>query len=240
MNRNDLFRLLKEAVKYSPTVTTGSNQLRLETFAVVRSAGEAISESLGKTVWDRDKNFFYSRKWEALNYSANNIAHEYPLLIAYDLSPRLTNFFQSKGHRIRQIRLDCLYPNIEKLDQNVKLQCKKLHVQEIYDVTEAMLIQVLSYINNIVYANVDGTPGYHNQSRLDQQVSDGDVTAYTIDTNATNTLKRQLKDQNETMSGGYIDDQSVNALCGVHYTFSLVESACEVQDSNFNVINCCQ
>lgn len=239
MTKNDLFRLLGEAVKFSPEVTVSRTALRLNTFAVLRSPAEMNSDSLEKTVWDRDKPFFYSRKWEANNFTANRVNFDYPALIAYDLQPRLTGFFKGKGKRLINIRLDCLYPNVAKADQNIKNACKELLVQEIYTATEAMIIQALSYLKNSIYATVDGTPGWHNQDRLDQQVTDGDVTTYTKDVNQTNIFLRDIQAQNETMGGGYVDDESKDALCGVHYNFILTESACEVQDSEFQTINCC-
>ena len=239
MTKNDFFRLLGEAVKYSPSVAVGRVEIPLNTFAVLRSPIELTAESLEKTIWDKGKPYFYSRKWEAFNYSANRISFEYPILVAYDLGPRITDFFSGKGQRLTNIRLDCLYPNVEKAGADVKQACKALVVNEIYDLTHAHLLQVLAYMKNCIYADVDGTHGWHNLDRLNDQVADGDVTTYTKDVNTTAIYTRRMKENNGQINGGYLDDESKDMLCGLTYTITLQESACELQDSNFNTINCC-
>ncbi len=75
--------------------------------------------------------------------------------------------------------------------------------------------------------------------RLNDQVADGDVTTYTKDVTTTAIYTRRLKENNGQINGGYIDDESKDMLCGVTYTITLQESACELQDSNFDTINCC-
>lgn len=244
MNKNEFLGLLKESVRYSPTITIGSNEIQMQTFGVLRSPAELVSESLEKTPFDKDKNYFFSRKWEAFNHNPNRIVFDYPILVAYDVNPRLQNVFSGKGRKLTTFRIDCMYPNFIKAGPEIKKQCKNLLIPEIYVLADAFLQYVINYVKNAVYATTttgaDTTdPAWHNLSRLQYLLANGDIDSYDIVLSETSAYQRRMKENNEQVSGRYVDDESKDVLCGVSYTVVLSETACDFDASNFDVLNCC-
>lgn len=241
MTKNDLYRLFGESVKYSPPNEDRSQQL--QTFAVLRSENDLIAESLGRSVLDRGKPFFYSRKWAASNYNANVIEYEYPGLFALDLSPQLNGFFNKSGERSETItiRLYCLYPNVERLeDDTIKSLCKNILTDEIYLLTKGLLKSSLYYIQDSIYANtnVDATYRWYNKGYLDYLVTSGDIATYTENKESTLFFQNRLRQNNAGIQGNHIDDLGIHKLTGVYFDLSFYEIDCK-KSYDFEFSNKC-
>lgn len=239
MDKRTFYRILGQAVKYSQA--TGNKWEQFQTFAVLRDRSDFAAESLGRTILDRYKPFFYSRKWEGKNYPAGNVAFEYPGLFVIETFPLIETPFAIKTQRCHSIQLICAYPNIEKLeDATIKAMCKNLLTDEIYILCNDLMQQVFLYLKNTVYATVDGVNGWHNQNRLVYQLEQGDISSYSIIQRETNAYQKQLIQDNPTANGVYLDDVGKDMLCGVQYSIRFCEtSVCAGQENSFDLVTCC-
>jgi len=215
MKKTDFYRLLGEAVRYSPESENKYDQL--QTFVVMRSLADLNAESFGRTSLDRFRNFFYSRRWEDTGYTSS-IQPEFPALIAIDRSARLTNFMRHPGNIIcPQIQLAVVYPNVERIEGTTPAACEALVSEEIYDLTEKHLLYVLEYIAGAVYASTDvnPVPAWYNSYRLMWEIDQGDIATFSTNQLETNRFVKDMQANNASAVINYIDDVSVNKLCGV-------------------------
>jgi len=240
MNTSTLYRLLGEAVKYSPD-TPGSKVESLQTFAAVRNAGEWDTENLGKTPIDKAHPFFFSKKWAAMGYSPNNITFDYPALFAVEQFGSLAGVFTGNVKNGARIQLSAVYPNVQKLENaTLKASCEFLPTLAIYPKMKALLFQALNYLGGSVYAVVDGNPAaWYNEGFLQAALAAGDITAYTIQEKETNAFRKQIQAANEAGEMGFIDDEGGHLLCGVSVSFAVTELYCETVNYSYDTANCC-
>ena len=228
MTKSEFFYYMGQGVKYSPTVYIAGKPLRLNTFATAREPTDLSADNLNKNVFDRPGFYFYSRKWEALNKPANNIAFDYPLLMCYDVRPKLEGMFAQQGTKqCSQIVLQCLYPNVEKQEPAVKKAVKALLLDEIYEATSTMMRGQINWIKGAAYMMVDSFVGWYNQDWVAEQQALGNVTTVTIYTEATNKFRQRNKNLNRTQSGAWVDDLSKDALCGIQFPYEFCELVCD-------------
>jgi hypothetical protein len=232
MTKTEFFYYLGQGVKYSPTVYISGKPFRLNTFATAREPTDLMAENLGKTVFDRSGSYFYSRKWEALNKPASNVVFDYPMLICYDIRPSLQGMFDKQATRqCSQLILQCLYPNIEKQEADVKKAAKALLLDEIYEITSEMMREQMNWIKGAAYATVTypvvGTfTGWFNLDWVVAQQGLGNVTTYVVYDQATNAFRLRNKNLNRTQGGAWVDDLSKDALCGIQVPYEFCEYIC--------------
>jgi len=239
MNKNDFYRLLAQAVQFSPDVP-GEKIESLQTFGVVRSMAEASTTNLGKTILDKDGPFFFSKKWNALGSPANNVVFEYPALLVVDRFGNASGLFTNKIEVGSNIQLAALYPNVEKLeDTTLKAMCSQVPIPEIYSRMNALLLAALKYVSGAIYATVDGSPGWHNKAQLDAALAAAEIGSYILHEKETNAFKKRMTTANTQADIGYIDDAGSDLLCGVSYTITFKEVFCDASVYDFDVANCC-
>lgn len=234
MDKQTFYRILGQAVKYSKAQDKKYKQL--QTFAVLRDRSDFAAESLGRTILDRYKPFFYSRKWEGKKYPAGEVVFEYPALFVIETAPLLETPFAQKSQRCTNMQLMVVYPNIEKLENaGIKAMCEKLLTDEIYTLADDLMRQVFLYLRSTIYATVGGVDGWHNEKKL---IADG--TTYTKIERQTNAYLKQLIQDNQIANGIFVDDEGKDMLCGVQYAIRFCEtSVCNSQENSFDLITCC-
>lgn len=239
MDLTTFYRILGQSVKYS--AASANKWEQLQTFASLRDRSDFAAESLGRTILDRYKSFFYSRKWEGKKYPAGEVVFEYPALFSIQTAPFVETPFAKTRTRCHNMQLMWVYPNIEKLENpTLAAMCKNLLTDEIYILCNDLAEQTFLYLKDVVYATVDGVNGWHNKARLDYQLAQGDITTYSIIHGETSAYQKQLIQNNQTAQGIYIDDQGKDMLCGVQYSIRFCEtSVCNSQENSFDLI-CCQ
>lgn len=246
MTKAEFFYYMGQGVKYSPTVTISGKPLRLNTFATAREPTDLLAENLNKTVFDRSGSYFYSRKWEALNKPASNVVFDYPLLICYDIRPKLEGMFQQQETKqCSQMLLSVLYPNVEKQEPGVKKAVKALLLEEIYEATSEMMREQINWIKGAAYMTVTITApvagvftGWFNLDWIVDQQTAGNVTEYIVYNTTTNIFRQRNKNLNRMQSGAWVDDLGKDALCGIQVPYEFCELVCSPSTNwptDFNV-----
>lgn len=225
-----IYRLLNEAVRYYPETTPA--YMRPDTFAVVEEWSDVNSANLLKTVADKDKPFFFSRKWAQLNYRASAVTYDFPAVLTYDTQTVTNNLFSTTTTK-RVYTLDLLV--VDKWDD----MCKKLNRtrNDLFLDTESILDHILNYFSNVIYAVVDGgEDGYYHTGWLQQAVTDGEITSYQETNYKTKQLKQNFVRNNESTTmerwAGAMQD-----LYGVRFTFNIDATICLEGDFDFSILD---
>ena len=238
MDINTFLGLCADAVRYAANAERKKD--RLQTFAVLTNSADASTENLQKNITYTNSRFFFSRKWEALGKNPSKFTYEYPACFAFVLSTNTENPFNFQKH-CYQVRLQTVYPNVDRLGDtsNVRNFCEAIPVEAIHLLMEQHLMSILYYLLDVVYANVDGVDMWHNRGYLDQAITDGEVTAYTVNEAKTKKFISMLRRENIEAPGGYIDDFGADLLCGVSKTINFCDTGCSTFTYSFDTSNCC-
>lgn len=240
MTRNDLYSLLIQAVRFHPEGEAGPWE-QLQTFSVLQHMGSLNAESLGRSVLDRGKPFFWSRRWENLGYPSA-IEFDFPAVFVIDRSAQFNSPFQQQGRSICPLhQIAVLYPNVENLEGTIAARCNFLHTEEIQQLTESMLVYLLEYIRSAIYASVDGAdPAWYNQDYLDWYADENTVT-YTMEALETHSFRKSMEAENGQLQISYHDDISAFKLCGVSADVRLCTPKCSsgYTPSFATPANCC-
>lgn len=242
MTKNDIFRLVSLLVQghaYSE-----QKHRQLQTFCVIRGRGEINGESLGRSVVDRFKPYFYSRRWAAHGYTANAIEYDFPAVFAIELPGTIEGGPLASSSRVcGDIQLVCLYPNIETLEDTLAARCSALSVQEIEQQALDHLIYIFKNLGEYaVFATTDQDVqgGWYLEQELDQLVAQGDIATYEIFTGKTQTWKKRFEQDNRQVSFDFVDDFTVHKLCGAALTIRTCEQLCTSAASpSFTSVDCC-
>ena len=242
MTKNELFRIIALAVAAHPFSEERHKQL--QTFAVVRSRSEINGEALGKSVVDRFKPYFYSRRWEAHGYNSNSIEYDFPAVFAIELPGNIEGSFLGRSTFCYNIQLACLYPNIEHLDNTIAARAKALSVQEIEQETLAHLVYIMRQVqSSAVFAvtDEDVSGSWYLEQELEFLEEEGEILSYAIDSAKTQTFRKRFEAQNQAIAVDYVDDFTTHKLCGATLTFRNCENLCSQSavEPSFTALNCC-
>lgn len=230
---DDFFRLLKEAVMYSPPNEHKCKQL--QTFAVLESMIDLNTANLGKTSRERDKNYFFSREWAQKKFSGSDISYEYPAVIVFEKSIDNIKFDENFTHMCYNFQVAVLDEYIEScVDCDY---CTDRTRNDIFLDTEDLLIKTLKYLHNVVYARIDGdssTDGFYNVGFLDQLVTEAEIPGYEIIVPETRKYKLSIRQSNE-LKVGVRYDIGADKLHGTMIDISFCSEKCFDGDFNFNI-----
>lgn len=159
---------MAEAVRYYPCPNTKCNYP--ETFAVLEDNTNLDSSNLTKRFVDFDKGFFFSRAWEARNRDPNQVTFDYPVVGAKYYASTL-NSIKAKTIQVKDnVTLGCY----DVLQNNCKPDCCGERAKhEIERECLETLINVISYLNNVVVAEIDGSINYYNTWWLEKFAQEG-------------------------------------------------------------------
>lgn len=145
---------------------------RLQTFRVFAASPsqELLTPTLGASICDKDKPFFFSREWHEKKYNPNEIAWQYPLLFAFEVEA-VCDFTQIEDGVVRTRHT--LQVGVLDIAKEVKSAsgckgCEGRTVNEIYLDTQQQLFEALLFAKRIGIATFDdGTqtlrsPGAYN------------------------------------------------------------------------------
>jgi hypothetical protein len=225
ISKIDFYNALKSAVMFSPG--EGCNQL--QTFKVLEQSGGAklVSENFGATRCDKDKPYFWSRKWHNQKY-AGDPDWAFPALIVVERS------FVS-DHPFRQSQNTAYQFNISVMDRlhvgNNKMGCTGCEgrtINEIYEDTERLLFQTLQFIGGTIEASIDGVEGLYNKDMLEAMVANGDLSAY-----VPGKFWGSLVSENIKGTEGYKSAIYQEQIFGNSINISLPFKICDKPDWNF-------
>lgn len=196
----DFLNALMGAVKYSSP--TAPPCQRLETFRVFpnQRLPELPSMNLGATICDKDKPFFWSRKWAESKFNPNNVEWAFPLLYVFDMAANVEDIFSGRTKAVHNLQigvLDVMSPDCANGDC---VGCNNRTPNEIHIDTQRMLVTALRFAGGYVYGNDFGgviPSGFYHEGYLQKLVTDlvippGDRTrrllASTIPKNKSNVF----------------------------------------------------
>ncbi|MCA9366744.1 hypothetical protein KC887_00565 [Candidatus Kaiserbacteria bacterium] len=242
MTKNDLFRLLSLLVQGH--AFSEDKHKQLQSFCVIRGRGEINGDSLGRSVVDRFKPYFYSRRWAAQGYTSNAIEYDFPAVFAIELPGTIEGGpSNTRAQMCADIQLICLYPNIEHLEDTLAARCKALSVQEIEQQTLAHLVYLFQNVgSSAVFAttNKDTQGSWYLQQELDYLLDQGEIVAMAVDQGKTNAWRKRFEESNRQVSFDYVDDFTAHKLCGASLTIRNCEALCASASAPaFTNINCC-
>jgi len=234
MKLNEFYGLLRDAVRYYPE--TDEFHERLQTFAVLQSVTDLNSDSLGHSVLSKDTPYFYSRRWESIEHNASHVVYHPPLVYSLPLSNLYQDPFKRRSYQKTRLEIGALYPAMEKSTG----VCKRISREEIFTLASEWMDYLFYYLSGGVFAqtNEDPTGSWYNQDQLEQYIVDGVITSYSIHQARTNQFQSDLKRENPTLEGSFVDNYGGDNFCGVFYVLTVPALFCGDHSHRFSN-DCC-
>lgn len=145
---DDFYRLCSQYVEYYPKSSYPCQ--RIQTWAAIESYADLNADNLGKTVHDRGKPFFFSRKWAAAGYNPSSLSAKGPLLVAFEEPGVFIDPMQKITHAHYNIQLMAVI-KYEPTKKKTSNPCHKLTRNEIYYRTEGFIRNLFGYLAEVKY-----------------------------------------------------------------------------------------
>jgi len=230
----DFFGILKDTCRFFPQ---GEKEVTPQAFAVVRSAEELNLQNLGKSIADKDRPFFWSRKWAAQNYNPSAIQWEYPAVVAVDLGYEMENPVKGVFKQVHTVHLYVVYPNVQVHEAGqLATYCKPLLVGDIYENTRGILHQIIRGLNQFKLYTVDGAERFLLPGHA-QVLEDAGATVSEVG-NGVVHLNRLVQRTNNGARVNYVDDIGNDFICGVQASFDVVTFDCPTPAFEFSQAEC--
>jgi hypothetical protein len=187
---SDIYRIFRDAVRYSPPTVPIRPCLQLQAFRVLqrdpRQNSELGTDTLGVIPTDKDSPFFYSRPWELAKFPANAVSYKYPILTAFEIANDGENVLSPGGTITRTYTLELSVLDSFQGDKgkNAPQSCDGRSINQIYFDTEVLLDSVLRYLGGIVTATTDVDPveKVYNVAILEALKTANTINSYSVKT----------------------------------------------------------
>lgn len=163
----DFFNALKQAVIFSPQCAERCKQL--QTFRVIETGGGALinSANFGATVCDKDKPFFWSRRWHERKYSAQKVDFEFPALSIVETSYTVDQPLNASNKRCYEFNIAVLDKYAADCEKMKCTGCTGRTINEVYEDTENLLFQALAFVGGFMGATLTpGGEGFYHEGLL--------------------------------------------------------------------------
>lgn len=236
----DFYNALKQAVMFSPQYVapdSGNGKVwkcrQLQTFRVMQKerGAELISANLCATICDKNKSFFWSRKWHESGYG-DPITFTYPALLLTELSFSTDLAFQQRTKRCYLYQLAVVDQQSDDCKTCACESCEKRTVNEIFADTESLLFDALYYLSGVRGATLQpsGDEGFWNTTYLDYLQEQGQISSYA----PGQDWGGLLNGANKSLSAYRIAVEA-NKIYGTAANFTACFTNCEATKLNFNV-----
>lgn len=216
-----IFRLLTEAVNYHKSAT-GLKCHELQAFAVLGSMHDLDADSLGKNIFYQNTPFFFSKAWRALKYNPSRLEFDYPIMVAYETSQTYDEVFTRDSYRIKYEIQVAVLDKLPREAAEIQGPCGSRTKEQVFIDTEAMLLNGLSYLNDIVVINElpSMATRYLHKARLQSLTID-----YKVNDALTNTFHKMIRQLNPSIRGQRFEGGK-NELLGSYATLSFSFTNC--------------
>lgn len=225
----DYVKLINNAVRFYP-MESGKQWLIPQTFAVLDSITSLQAPNLGKYICDKNRPFFYSRKWETLKYNPSKLGFSLPVVLLFENAADFKGAFTDRAETTYNF-------DIVVLDRHSAEDCKKINcaegvsrtIYEIYSDTEQILYNVLAYLDDVVVVQLlDGTITIRNSAH-NTYLNDG---AKVLE-KETNSAKINLRKDNVQRAFHRMEPFMNADWFGVRTTFRFTIPNCRTVDFEF-------
>lgn len=224
---------LRDAVRYYPAQDLKC--LQPQTFRVLAYDAEIAFDGMGATVCDAEKPYFFSRQWEADKRNPNKISAPYPVVTAFAQDGSLKDPFQkiSTQSTVLTIAAWDKYDK-EKCQAGRCTGCDSRTPNEIFRDTAQILINVLSYLREVVLAttNVDPDDRLYHLGMLEAMKTAGIITSYT----RIGMLLNDLSAFNRTVDMRPAE-RVADLLFGTYVNINFTQQNCASVDWNFAALD---
>jgi hypothetical protein len=209
------YRLCAEFVQHYPEMELPCQ--RMQTFAAIESYADINKPNLGKTILDRDKPFFFSRKWAAANYNPSKLEASGPMMTAFEEPGLFVDPFDVNTKVVYNIQLAWL-DSFEHPKTEDKRACAKRTRNELFIQSETFARNFFSYLAGVAY--YEGV-GFRN-AQVAAAINPGAVEVTTITRQFVKMIKEENKQvQHVRWEGG------INNLHGTYTTIKLCANTCD-------------
>lgn len=226
ISKDLIYRAFKEAAMYSPAADLKCRQL--QAFRVLERGGLISSENLGATVCDLPKNWFWSRLWDA-SPSKSKVVWEFPLLLVIERGFTLSNPMQGKGKQCTTYNVTVLDKYGEGCEKGNCQGCNGRTINDIYQDTEALLLQALSYISGMKFIQVGGETFSIHKDELAAHITSGAITDYTEGKGWGMIVANDTK-----QADGYRTSIEAEKLYGTSVNITICSDACYTGGFDFS------
>lgn len=161
---------------YSPKCDLKCRQI--QAFRVLERGGLITTENLGATVCDLEKNWFWSRSWEAAK-AKTKVTWEFPLLLVIERGFTLSDPLKGKGKQCVTYNITVLDKYAEGCEKGNCAGCEGRTVNDIYQDTEYLLFQSLAYVAGMKFIGVGADTYSMHKDELAKHLSESTITDYT-------------------------------------------------------------
>lgn len=222
-----VIRALKEAAMYSPQADLKCRQL--QAFKVLERGGLLVSENLGATICDLNKDWFWSRVWSANKVKASRINWDFPLLVVIERGFTAANPLNNKGKQCVTYNISVLDKYTADCEKGSCQGCAGRTINDIYADTEYLLFQALSYVSGMKFITIGSTGYSMHQDELTKHLNSGAITTY-IDGKAWGSIV-----SNDTKSAeGYKTAIEAESIYGTSINVTICNDRCYVDGFDFS------
>ena len=240
--QTDFYNALKQAVMFSPQYVqpdSGQGKVwkcrQLQTFRVMQKerGAELVSPNLGATICDKNKPFFWSRKWHESGYG-DPITFNYPALLLTELSFSTERPFQKQTKRCYNYQIAVVDVQSDDCKTCACESCEKRTVNEIFTDTESLLFDALFYLTGVRGATLEpsGETGFWNTAYLDYLKEIGGISDYTPGQDWGGGI---LAPVNKDVTAYRIAMAGTTNIHGTALNFTACFQNCEATEPNFNL-----
>lgn len=219
----DFYQILKDFVRYYPPAAQRCE--RPQTFAVLEEFADLDTDNLMKTLKDKHKPFFYSRKWEADNFNKSNISYNYPILAIFNDNTTVKGLFKKVQETAPSIEIAYLdqYFRDAAMNESGDDNCKSRVRNEIYRDTLDMILNLGRYLKEVNYYVKDNKKfGLYHPSAIAAL----EETEATVDTKMTRQFQRSLENSQNDSTIVEKWDGGIRDLYGHFFTIKLPFKFC--------------
>jgi len=195
----DYIQLFNDAVRYYNAAGRAKWEIP-QTFALLNIITDLQAPNLGKYICDKNKPFFYSKKWEYYKHNPSKLGFDMPVVLMFENAGDYKKPFQRQSETTHTFDLFVM-------DRHSAEDCRKTNcpeglsrsIYEIYHDTEQIMYNVLSYFGNLVVINhpTKGTTLKNREHFAYLQANNiGDWNTWVIDEPATLRALKDLRDNN--------------------------------------------
>lgn len=227
------YGILRDAVKFYPHV---EKWRRPQTFGVIDSFAQLTNDNLGKTIADKGKNYFFSRRWAAQNYNPSKVSYDFPGLFVIELGAGVEEPFAREPKSVDTFQLLFASRLQKQQDGTVQGYRSPVVIQDLMREVEEMRLNVFWYLRHVTAYDLDGQKKWMLPEMVDYLVAEGDVTTATKDLRATNLFGAAIRvEESQRLDG----ERFYNGdLVGIYNFLTYKRVTCPAPVYSTNVEDC--